>query len=405
MEKCRSCGGNDLYMFLDLGHMPPSNSFLNRRQLGDPETIYPLKVYFCPSCALVQIDEIVSAGKIFDDAYPYFSSDTTSNVVHAKEFADATFEHGIKSGDKILEIGSNDGYMLAHFQEMGCDVLGIDPARQPVMKAMGRGLNTICGFFGPDFAKDIRIAYGQYNLVCGINVFAHQPDLNGFVSGMKSMLLHDGMIVMEFPHLLRLLEDCQFDTIYHEHYNYFSAIALVPLFARHGMEIFDIEETPTHGGSIRIYVQNNGVRPVNEAVLRILREETEMLMGTPAAYGAFAHRVHNVTSDLLEFIHSGTYDQKVVSYGAAAKGNTLLNYCGIKPPFVQYAIDRSPHKRGLFLPGSHIAVVGEEVLKRFQPDYVLITAWNLADEIMEQLKYIRIWDGHFVIPIPELKVI
>lgn len=405
MNKCRSCGCTTLYMFLDLGHMPPSNSFLKPEQLDLPEVSYPLKVYFCPDCALVQIDEIVPAEEIFAGSYPYFSSDSPSNISHAREFVDSAFIHGLPANGKVLEIGSNDGYMLKIFADRGCNVTGVDPAIGPADVAIRNGLNTITGFFTELLAKQLVVIGGEKDLVCGINVFAHQPDLNDFVAGMKKMIKWGGMVAMEFPHLLRLLEGCQFDTIYHEHYNYFSATALSRLFTRHGMEIFDIEETPVHGGSIRVYAQNIGVRPISDSVDRILRLEKEMLLGASSTYVSFAWRAHIIASHLLEFVLGGPYDQRVFAYGAAAKGNTLLNYCGIKSNFVQYVVDRSPHKQGLFLPGSHIEVVGEETLRNYQPDYVLITAWNLADEIMEQLKYIKMWGGRFVIPIPELKVI
>jgi len=392
-------------MFMDLGHMPPSNSFLKPEQLDLPEVSYPLKVYFCPDCTLVQIDEIVPAEEIFAGSYPYFSSDSPSNISHARGFVDSAFIHGLPTNGKVLEIGSNDGYMLKIFADRGCNVTGVDPAIGPADVAIRNGLNTITGFFTELLAKQLVVIGGEKDLVCGINVFAHQPDLNDFVAGMKKMITWGGMVAMEFPHLLRLLEGCQFDTIYHEHYNYFSATALSRLFTRHGMEIFDIEETPVHGGSIRVYAQNIGVRPISDSVDRILRLEKEMLLGASSTYVSFAWRAQIIASDLLEFVLGGPYDQRVFAYGAAAKGNTLLNYCGIKSNFVQYVVDRSPHKQGLFLPGSHIEVVGEETLRNYQPDYVLITAWNLADEIMEQLKYIKMWGGRFVIPIPELKVI
>lgn len=407
MNKCRSCGCTTLYMFLDLGHMPPSNSFLKPEQLDLPEVSYPLKVYFCPQCTLVQIDEIVPAEEIFAGSYPYFSSDSPSNISHAREFVDSAFIHGLPTNGKVLEIGSNDGYMLKIFADRGCNVTGVDPAIGPADMAIRNGLHTITDFFTESLAEQLVAMEGEKDLVCGINVFAHQPDLNDFVAGMKKMIKWGGMIAMEFPHLLRLMEGCQFDTIYHEHYNYFSVMALSRLFARHGLEIFDIEETPVHGGSIRVYAQNSGrvTHAISSSVAHILRREEEMLLGTPSTYFYFSRRVRKIASDLLEFVLGGPYDQKVFAYGAAAKGNTLLNYCGIKPYFIQYAVDRSPHKQGLFLPGSHIEIVEEEMIEHYQPDYVLITAWNLADEIMEQLKYIKMWGGRFVIPIPELKVI
>jgi SAM-dependent methyltransferase len=413
MRSCRFCNHDTLHEILDLHHQPPSNSFLTQEQLREPEVTYPLKLYVCSSCWLVQVDECKKAEEIFSQDYPYYSSQSPSNVQHAKEYVEmivGRFRLGMDS--KVLEIGSNDGYLLKHFIDKRCMVMGCDPSEGPANKAMLNGIPTMMKFFGMDTVG----LFPKADLICNINTLAHQPHLNDFVEAMKTVLAPDGIITCEFPHLMRLMDECQFDTIYHEHYSYFSFGTVCEIFRRHKLVVFDVDEIPEHGGSLRIYARHEisqcddysgKITSENNRRFGLLRQERQLRgMNTINYYLSFQNRVDQIKRDLVSFlIDMRSEDKMVIGYGAPAKGNTLLNFCGIGRDLVEFTVDRSPHKQGKYLPGSHIPVYDEQEIRNYEPEYVLILPWNLKKEIMEQLKYIREWGGKFVVAIPELEVL
>ena len=401
MISCRFCGQTRLHEFIDLGHMPSSNSFLTKEQLDEPETYYPLILYVCDSCWLVQLPESKKATEIFKDDYPYYSSHSPANVSHAKEYVEMIMDRF--HPENIIEIGSNDGYLLQYFPKSPT-VLGIDPVYGPVLKAREKGIGCTVGFFSSKLAKTL---VWQADLICGINVLAHQPDINDFAEGLRIALKPNGIITMEFPHLMHLIDKCQFDTIYHEHYSYFSFMAICEIFARHELIIFDVDQIPEHGGSLRIYAQHGeGPQTKFEKVNDLLLEEYNKGMGGIHYYQNFQSKVDIIKTQLVRFLIIAKMEgYSVAAYGAAAKGSTLFNYCGLRSDLIDFVVDRSPYKQGKFMPGSHIPVVNEDHLKKMQPKYILIAAWNIKEEIMEQLKYIREWDGKFIIPIPELEII
>jgi SAM-dependent methyltransferase len=407
MPKCNFCKSELIHVFADLGFQPPSNSFLTKEQLLKPETYYPLTAYVCDKCYLVQVPETKMAKDIFSKNYPYFSSDSPSNVSHAKEFADIMVERF--KPKRVLEIGSNDGYMLQWFAKKDIRCYGIDPSPSPAQKALNVGFPTYLGFFGMEWSKMLIKDIGHFDLICGINVLAHQPDINDFVEGLRIALVPDGVIVMEFPWLVRTMEGMQFDQVYHEHFSYFSFTIIDTIFWEHGLEIFDIDELSGHGGSLRIYARHllNRILPRSGKLIALMMKEKDAGILTLDYYFHFQSKVNDIKVNLMEFLYDVKFAEgaTVVAYGAAAKANTFLNYCGIKPDLIDFIVDRSPHKQNLYCPGSHIPVVDESKLKEVKPDYVLITAWNLKDEIMEQLKYIGEWGGKFIVAIPELEVI
>lgn len=412
MKHCRFCKNTGLHEFINLGHMPPSNSFLTKEQLLEPEVTYPLKLFVCDKCWLVQTDEYKKAVEIFSDEYIYYSSYSPSWVQHAKEYVDmAVRRFGYNSDSVIIEIGGNDGYLLQHFHKHNIrNLTNIEPAKGPATEAMRRNISTRTDLFSKQYADLLPLA----DLICGINVLAHQPDINDFVEGLRIALKPDGIVTMEFPHLMRLVDECQFDTIYHEHYSYFSFMTVCGIFQAHGLEIFDVEQLPTHGGSLRIFATHVENRnhwlhfDCLERMGTIRSREDKMNLDY---FKGFQGKVGRIKRDLVQFLMRPELNSDlgdfpvIVGYGAAAKGNTLLNYCGIRSDLLQFVVDRSPHKQGKYLPGSHIPVYDEDYLKKVQPDYVLILPWNLKEEIMEQLKYIREWDGKFVIPIPQLEIL
>jgi SAM-dependent methyltransferase len=404
-NNCRFCNAPLEHVFADLGHQPPSNSFLTKEQLEGPETYYPLKVYVCDKCFLVQLPEVKKAAEIFAGDYPYYSSQSPANVAHAKELAEMLINRfGLDAYNIVLEIGSNDGYLLQWFKEKELHVIGMDPAKGPAEVARKAGISTICDLFGSWAAKAYNFDTAHADLICGINVLAHQPDINDFVEGLRIALAPDGVIVMEFPHLMRLVDGLQFDTIYAEHYSYFSLTTLRYIFSEHRLDIFDVEEIPEHGGSLRIYAQHErGPQQTTFRVDNLLLAEAEWGVADLGRYSGFRAHIEKVRSVFMRFMYS-RYDT-IAAYGAAAKASTFLNYCGIRSDLVQFVVDRSPHKQGLFLPGSHIPVFSEDVLKERQPAYVLITAWNLKEEIMAQLSYARDWGAKFVVAIPKLEVL
>jgi hypothetical protein len=391
---------------VDLGHQPPSNSFLTEDQLNEPETYYPLKVYVCEKCFLVQLPESKKVSEIFNETYPYYSSQSPANVQHAKEYVEMMVKRfGFNRDSRIIEIGSNDGYLLQWFKKKGCKVLGFEPASGPGLEAEKSGIPTLGEFWGKKIASE---ALHKYNLICGINVLNHQPDLNDFVEGLPIHLAPTGVITFEFPHLMKMVEGVQFDTIYHEHLNYFSFTTICNIFKAHGLEVFDVDEIPEHGGSLRIYAQHDhGNQIVGPGVFELRDREWQQDMRELDYYQGFQRHVDAIKTDLVRFLFDAQRAEKiVVGYGAAAKGNTLLNYCKIGSEQVICIVDRSPHKQELYLPGSHIKVVDERSgIRIIKPDYILILAWNLKEEIVKQLDYTREWECKFVIPIPKLEVI
>lgn len=406
---CRFCKTELNNIFLDLVNAPASNSFLRSGQLNDPEIFYPLKVYTCNKCFLVQLDEYKKSYDIFNQEYVYFSSYSTSWLAHAKKYSEKMVKRfDLDEKSKVIEIASNDGYLLQYFKEKNIPVLGIEPTENTAKVAQQKNIETIVDFFGVRLANELVSQNIKADLLLGNNVLAHVPDLIDFVAGMKIILKPQGIITMEFPHLMQLIENNQFDTIYHEHFSYFSFHTVGQVFASQGLEIFDVDEISTHGGSLRIYAKHveDPTKKMSKNVRLLLKKEKKKGMSDPQYYNNFQQKAQKVKLDLVEFlIHQKRKNKKVVAYGAAAKGNTLLNFCGVKNDLIQYVVDANPSKQNKYLPASHIPVVNEEYLKNDQPDYVLILPWNLKDEITSQLKYIKKWKGKFVVAIPELKII
>jgi len=386
---------------------PLANSYLKPEELHQAEAFYPMHVYVCQTCYLVQLPEFESPEHIFGD-YAYFSSYSETWLKHAKTYVEQMIERfGFDSGSQIVEIASNDGYLLQYFKEKGVPILGVEPAKNVAKIAQEAGIPTIVKFFGVQTAKELAAQGKHADLLVGNNVLAHVPDLNDFVRGMKILLKPQGLITMEFHYLRQLLTKNQFDTIYHEHFSYFSCIAVEKVFADHGLTIFDVEELPTHGGSLRIYARHteDETKPITSRVKELRDRELQEGFNKLETYTSFAQRVQETKRTLLEFLIQAKREGKsIVGYGAPAKGNTLLNYCGIRSDFMDYTVDRSPHKQGHFLPGTHIPIYHPDKIKETKPDYVVILPWNLKDEIMEQMKHIREWGGQFVVLIPEVEV-
>jgi len=372
------------------------------------EPFYPLHAYVCESCFLVQLEEFQSPEKIFSE-YAYFSSYSDSWLAHAKRYVKAMIgRFGFDSRSQIVEIASNDGYLLQYFKECDIPVLGIEPAQNVAKIAEAKGIPTHAKFFGVETAKELVASGKQADLLLGNNVLAHVPDINDFVGGMKIVIKPHGVITMEFPHLLRLMAENQFDTIYHEHFSYLSFMTTERVFASHGLVLFDVEELPTHGGSLRIYARHaeDQTKPVTERVAAMKSIEQKQSLHRLEAYSAFAEKVMETKRKLLEFLINAKRQGKTIAgYGAPAKGNTLLNYCGIRTDFLEYTVDRSPHKQGCYLPGTRIPIHEPDRINMTKPDYVLILPWNLKEEIMSQMKHVGEWGGRFVVPIPEPRVI
>ncbi len=406
--QCRFCKTHLKHTFVDLGMSPLSNSYLKLEQLNQSEKFYPLHTYVCEKCLLVQLEEFESPDHIFSD-YAYFSSYSDTWLNHAKQYTSLMIERfGLNQSSQVVEIASNDGYLLQFFQARNIPVLGIEPAANVAQVAESKGISTLVKFFGIQTAQALVEQDKKADLLLGNNVLAHVPDVNDFVAGMKIVLKPEGIITMEFPHLLQLIEQNQFDTIYHEHFSYFSLTTVEKIFADHGLTLFDVEELPTHGGSLRIYGKHdrNQNLAVSDRLLVLKEKEKKAGLDKVETYLQFSDQVMATKRKLLNFlIEVKNAGKTIVGYGAPAKGNTLLNYCGIRTDFLDYTCDRSPHKQGLFLPGTHIPIYAPERIKETKPDYVLILPWNLKDEIKEQLDYIHEWGGKFVVPIPEVEVL
>jgi SAM-dependent methyltransferase len=402
---CRFCGGA-LHDFVDLGMSPLCESFLSRDDLNRMEPFYPLNVRICGTCFLAQVEEYVAPEHIFRE-YAYFSSYAQSWVEHARRYAAMAIERfGLHPDARIVELASNDGYLLQFFVERGFEVLGIDPAENVARAAEERGVKTLTRFFGRDLADELVRDGKTADLVIGNNVLAQVPDINDFVAGIARILKPDGRVTLEFPHLLKLIEQNQFDTIYHEHFSYFSLMTAGRILAAHGLRLFDVEELWTHGGSLRLFACLDAAsEPTSERVDELLARERAAGLGEIATYAAFSERVKETKRKLLDFLIAAKRARKtVVGYGAPGKGNTLLNYCGVRTDFLDYTVDRNPYKHGKFLPGTHIPVLPPERIAETRPDYLLILPWNFKDEIMEQMAGIRHWGGRFVVPIPEVTI-
>lgn len=405
---CRSCGAPLEFLFVDLGMSPLCESFLREDELDRMEPFYPLRVLVCGVCFLVQLHEYVRVESIFSD-YAYFSSYSDSWLAHAKAYVDImTQRFALGPGSRVVELASNDGYLLQYFVAKGIPALGVEPAANVAKVAREKGVPTVVAFFGKTTAGTLLAEGGAADVIVGNNVLAQVPDLNDFVGGMKALLAPRGVVTMEFPHLMRLVDGNQFDTIYHEHFSYFSFIATQRIFASHGLTLFDVEELPSHGGSLRIFARHadDASKPVTARALELEARELAAGMTQLSTYGAFAKKVHETKHRLLAFlIDAKRRGKSIAGYGAPGKGNTLLNYCGIRTDFLDYTVDRSPHKQGKFLPGTHIPIFAPEKIAETKPDYVMIVPWNLEKEIAKQLAYVREWGGRLVVPIPEVKVL
>jgi hypothetical protein len=404
---CRFCATPLSRHFADLGMSPLSNSYLGADQLAEMEPFYPLTAYVCEQCFLVQLPAVETPEKIFSD-YAYFSSYSDSWLEHCRRYCEAMTERLALDRDSlVVEIASNDGYLLRNFVAAGIPSLGIEPAANVAAVAQREGVDTLVRFFGTETARALVAEGKRARLLLGNNVLAHVPDLNDFVAGLAILLAPGGVVTMEFPHLLQLMRGNQFDTIYHEHFSYFSLLTVRQVFARHGLTLFDVDELTTHGGSIRIYARHaeEGSHP-GERVIHLETVEREQGLDRIETYTGFAEQVRATKRALLTFlIRAREEGKRVAAYGAPAKGNTLLNYCGVRTDLVEFTVDRSPHKQGQFLPGTHIPIFGPDHLRETKPDYVLILPWNLKDEIVAQMADIREWGGQFVIPIPRLEVL
>ena len=405
---CRACAAPLSHSFVDLGATPLANSYPGPDDLARPDPRYPLHARVCAACFLVQLDEVVPSAELFSD-YAYFSSYSESWVAHARRFAEMARERFALGPDSlVVEVASNDGYLLRHFVEAGVPVLGVEPAANVAAVAEAAGVPTLVRFFGRDAGRELAAGGKAADLVVGNNVLAHVPDLDGFVAGLAALVRPGGAISLEFPHLLRLIEGVQFDTIYHEHFSYFSLLALEPVLARHGLRAFDVEELTTHGGSLRLFARRaDGDHRGEGPGLAVVRAaERAAGLDRIETYTGFAEQVAAVRESLLEFLEGARRGgNSVAAYGAAAKGNTLLNYCGVDRTLVDYVVDASPHKQGRYLPGSRLPIHAPGRLAETRPDYVLILPWNLRDEITAKMAVVRGWGGRFVVPVPRTEVL
>lgn len=404
---CRLCKSPLQDSLVDLGMSPLANSYVKPSDVQRMERFYPLHVYVCRSCLLAQLEEFESPQDIFGD-YAYFSSFSDAFLQHAKAYVEmATTRFGLNKTSLVVEVASNDGYLLQYFREQSIPVLGIEPAANVAAVARKKGIPTDTKFFGIATAKSLVSEGKQADLLLGNNVLAHVPDVNDFVGGMKIALKPTGVLTVEFPHLMQLMAHRQFDTIYHEHFSYYSFLVAQRMFAQHGLRVFDVEEIWTHGGSLRVFCchDEDTARPTGERVHELLRRERQAGFDKIEHYQAFGERVAEVKRQLLEFLIQAKRDGKrIVGYGAPAKAITLLNYCGVRTDFIDYTVDRSPYKQNHFLPGVHIPICEPDRIRQTKPDYIMIFAWNLREEIMKQMAYVREWGGKFVVPLPEVKV-
>ena len=404
--KCRFDGTELEDVFVDLVASPASNSFLTKEELNTSEAYYPLKLFVNKNNWLVQIDEYKNASEIFGDEYVYYSSFSASWLKHAEEYVDMIVSKlSLDKNSLAVEIAANDGYLLQYFSKHSVPCYGVEPSKGPADVARKNGIKILGEYFGEAVSRELS-SKNKADLIIGNNVFAHVPVINDFIKGLKCLLKDDGVITLEFPHLMELVENNQFDTIYHEHFYYFSLLSVKEVMEKHALQVFNVEQLSTHGGSLRVYIQHDsGPREINNSVEELLGVEKTKGMNNIEYYKTFQNNVNEIKNKSLLFMLSEKEKGKsIVGYGAAAKGNTYFNYCGIKPDLIDYVVDASPYKQGLYLPGSHIPVVSEEFIKNTKPDYILILPWNLKDEIAEQLSYIRDWGGEFIVTIPCLEI-
>jgi SAM-dependent methyltransferase len=405
--KCRFCKTDVSDLFLDLGSTPPSNAFLTAADLNAPELYFPLRLFTCSHCYLVQVDEVQKHDKLFSSDYVYFSSYSRTWLAHAENYVRLAVERlGLNQHSLVMEVASNDGYLLQYVKARGIPCIGVEPTASTAATARERGIESVERFFGEGFAQEFVVNRRPANLVIGNNVLAHVPDINDFVAGLAAVLAPEGVVSVEFPHLLQLIAQRQFDTVYHEHFSYFSFHTAQRIFAAQGLRIWDVDELPTHGGSLRLWAcRNDATHRQTPAVAALLAKESEAGMRGMDYYRGFQPLADAIKNDFLSFLlDCQRAGKRAIGYGAAAKGNTLLNYAGVKPDLLAYVVDASPHKQGRYLPGSHIPVVSEERIRESRPDFVVILPWNLRQEITEQLGYICDWGGKFVTAIPNLAV-
>ncbi len=405
---CRFCGTFLKHTFVNLGMSPLSNAYLTEKQLNGAETFYPLHAYVCEKCLLVQLEQFETPEQIFND-YAYFSSYSDTWLNHAKAYTDLMIKRfGINQNNQVIEIASNDGYLLQYFQQHNIPILGIEPAANIAQVAENKGIPTRILFLGIQTAQTLVKEGKQADLLIANNVLAHTPDINDFVAGLKILLKPKGIFTIEFPHILQLIKHNQFDTIYHEHFSYLSFKTVEQIFAKHRLKLFDVEELSTHGGSLRIYGQHDNIEKttISERITALKEKEWQAKLDHIETYLTFGEQVKVTKRQLLQFLIEAKNNGKtIVGYGAPAKGNTLLNYCGIRTDFIDYTVDRNPHKQGLYLPSTHIPIYHPDTIHQTRPDYVLILPWNLKNEIIEQMNAVREWGGQFVVPIPQVGVI
>lgn len=406
--RCRHCQAELTLPLVDLGSAPPSNAYLTKETLRAPEKYYPLRVLVCTQCWLAQTEDYAEADELFSADYAYFSSFSTIWLKHAEQYVARMVQRfSLNEESRIIEVAANDGYLLQYAQVRGIPCLGIEPTTSTADAARAKGIEIVESFFGVPLAQQLAMQGKQADLIAANNVLAHVPDINDFVSGFAVLLKEEGVATFEFPHLLRLVTENQFDTIYHEHYSYLSFTAVSYIFERNGLRLFDVEELPTHGGSLRVYAQrrDSGAREVSQNVAKLLQQEAAAGMVTEKFYAGFQNKADKVKNDFLAFLIEAKRTGKTVAgYGAAAKGNTLINYAGVRPDLLPYVMDRNPAKQGKFLPGSHIPIVDETRLRKDRPNYVIVLPWNLRDEVVEQLSYILDWGGQFVTAVPNTKI-
>ncbi len=405
--ECAFCAEPLKRTFVDLGMAPMVSAYLVDDRLTDMEPFFPLHTYVCEKCYLVQLPQAQTPAEIFGD-YPYFSSMSRSWLEHARRYADTTAEKfQLTAESKVIEIASNDGYLLQYFKEKGIPILGVEPAANIAKVANGKGIDTVCKFFGKKTAEEVAAEFGKADLIIGNNVLAHVPDLNDFVYGLQSLLNPDGAISVEFPHLLKTIEENQFDQIFHEHFSYLSLVTVQRIFAKYDLEIFDVLEVPTHGGSIRVYAQHSGgSRELQKNVEGLLKRERDAGLEDLGRYKKFSQQAvdtkHKLLSTLIELKQAG---KSIVGYGAPGKGCTMLNYCGVRSDFLDYLVDINPEKQQKYIPGVHLPILHPDKIKETKPDIVLILPWNLSAEIMDQLDFIEEWGGKFLVPIPEARIV
>ena len=407
--KCRHCGAEVALTLIDLGSAPPSNAYLTKLTMRRPEKWFPLKVLVCESCWLVQAEAYSRAAELFNDEYAYFSSFSAIWLAHAEQYLQAVVKRfGLSGRSHVVEVASNDGYLLQYVRQRGIPCLGIEPTAGTAAAARLKGIETLEEFFGVDLAQRLADRGRQADLMVANNVLAHVPDINDFVKGFAILLKPHGVATFEFPHLMQLIEQKQFDTIYHEHFSYLSFRTVHQIFRTNGLSVFDVEELDTHGGSLRVFAQRSdaGTQAVSGKVAHLLEREAAAGMNKTGYYCGFQEQANKVKNDFLAFLLEAARQGKTVAaYGAAAKGNTLLNYAGVRPDLLPYVVDKNPNKQGKYLPGSRIPIVSEDHLRKQRPDYVVILPWNLKAEIMEQLSYVRDWGGRFVTAVPELQIV